>query len=662
MLRQKHPFVCPSGQIASAASARSPGESWSDRRRSVLGGGALACAGAWLALGCGVDSRDVVAGAAGAAAAMGDGNAGGGSRDMSAAFSPDAGIAIGPVGTPCEAGFTCAGDRLLECEAGIFVERELCALGCVSTATSASCSGACIPSSRSCLPGEVPALCDDGGVWQPAEACSGTTPRCADGSCTACLLGERRCGTDGIPEVCSESGGWTAQAPCAGAAPVCLPETGSCAACLPGEQRACDTGAGPCVRGTQTCELASGSTEPGFGACIASQASDGAACDDGDGRTVADSCRQGTCTGAIVGQLATGPRLSCAIRAAGAVYCWGDLSSAIAGLGAAPPTAIELPSPAISLSVGDTHACAVLDDGSVRCWGGNGLGTLGNGTDQPVNGTAAVPLAGVREVAAGSAHSAAVSEDGSVFLWGDYTRALGQTELFGPAAPAPDSGVVATPLQIAELGQVTHIGLGFRHACAALGSGQVVCWGRNDFSQLGRASSGVDDAQAFTSLVPGLDDAVAVASGDSYSCALRETGSVVCWGSLFTSDLTNTINLAPATVPELSGVVQLSVGSSSACALRSDGTVACWGGNAFGELGTGSFNGSLIPQTVVEVDGSPLRDIVLLSTTGANGGRSMCARRSSGVIACWGANDARQLADGTTTQRSRPVDVQGLPD
>lgn len=664
MLRHSPPFVCRSGDAARCISAPGRNEAGVGQRRGVLRSGAVVFASAWLAIGCGVDSRDVAvsgAGAGGDVAAAGSGGAGG-SSDMNAVFNPDGGIANGGEGGPCDAGFTCSGARLLECDAGRFVEREVCALGCVSTASGASCSGGCAPSTRSCLAGDVPALCDEGGAMQAAEPCGGATPRCVEGACVPCRGGDRRCAT-GVPEVCSESGSWVAEAACSGATPVCLPETGTCAPCLAGEQRACDPGAGVCTQGTQTCELVSGSsTEARFGACVASAASDDTPCDDGDARTVRDTCQQATCAGAVAGQLATGPRMSCAIRGAGAVYCWGDLSNAIAGLGAAPPTLIELPLPATSLSVGDTHACAVLDDDSVRCWGANGLGTLGNGTDQPVTGTALVTLSGVRQVAAGSAHTAAVTDDGFVVLWGDYTRALGQTELFGPVAPEPDSGVVASPFQIAELGQVAQLGLGFRHVCAALGSGQVVCWGRNDFSQLGRASSGADDARAFTALVPNIDDAVAVASGDSYSCALREIGAVVCWGSLFTSDLTDTLNLEPAEVPELTGAVQLSVGASSACALRSDGTVACWGGNASGELGTGSFNGTLIPQTVVELDGSPLRDIVLLSTTGANGGRSMCARRRSGAIACWGANDARQLSDGTATNRSRPVDVQDLPD
>jgi alpha-tubulin suppressor-like RCC1 family protein len=600
MLRHNHPFVCRSGRVA----------------RSALTHAWLTLAGASLAFGCAVDARDVGVPSAGGSAGDGAATAGG-AGDMNAAFSPDGGLVPPPPDAPCDAGLTCSGDRLIECDAGVLIERQVCAQGCVSTRDGARCSGGCVPTSRACLPGEVPALCDEQGTLQPG-------------------------------------------APCAGETPVCLPETGTCAPCRPGEQRACDPGAGACTEGTETCELVG--TQARFGACVARDASDGTPCDDGDARTVLDSCRQATCTGAVTGQLATGPRMSCAIRSGGAVYCWGDLSNAIAGLGLAPPTLIELPLPAASVSVGDTHACAVLADDSVRCWGGNGLGTLGNGTDQPVTGTALVPLAGVLQVAAGSAHSAAVTDDGSAFVWGDYTRALGQTELFGPGAPAPESGVVASPLQIAELGQVSQLGLGFRHVCAALGSGQVVCWGRNDFSQLGRASLGANDAQAFTALVPNIDDAVGVACGDSYSCALRGTGAVVCWGSLFTSDLNGTVNLAPAEVPELADAVQLGVGSSSACALRRDGTVACWGGNAFGELGTGSFNGTLIPQTVVELDGSPLRDVALLSTTGASGGRSMCARRRSGRIACWGANDAQQLADGTTTHRSRPVDVADLPD
>jgi alpha-tubulin suppressor-like RCC1 family protein len=337
------------------------------------------------------------------------------------------------------------------------------------------------------------------------------------------------------------------------------------------------------------------------------------------------------------------------------VYCWGE--GTVTGSANAPPTRITLPLPAVSVSVGDFHACAVLNNGSVRCWGSNGLGTLGNGNTNEVLGSALAALPDdARQVSASAVNTAAVTNDGSAFLWGAYTIAGAQPEVFGPDRPPTETQLVASPLLISDLGQVVDIGLGARHACAVLGSGQVVCWGSNDRSQLGRTTIGFSDTQSDTFLVPGIADAVNATSGDSYSCVVRATGVVTCWGSLFTSDLSDTSNLPPAAVPQLSNASQVSVGSSSACALRRDRTVSCWGGNAFGELGNGSLNGTLIPSVV-----SGLSDAVQISEASALGGRSFCALRSNGAVVCWGANNLGQLGDGTNLNRSTPVPVAGLP-
>ncbi len=232
-------------------------------------------------------------------------------------------------------------------------------------------------------------------------------------------------------------------------------------------------------------------------------------------------------------------------------------------------------------------------------------------------------------------------------LGGQTCRGLGHQTGTPTCAPGCQSVSDAACLDAAFLDA------GDTHACMVLSDGSVRCWGANEYGQLGDGSIG--GSRNYPVTVAGQSGVTMVTAGESFTCLLKNSGAVSCWGRNDFGQLGNGTTVgtaAPVTVTGLStGVSALAAGSVHTCAQLSDGTVRCWGLGNSGQLGNGATTGSAVPVTV-----SGLSGVASL----VSGVYHTCARLSDGTARCWGQNTSGQLGNGTNSNASTPVTVSGL--
>lgn len=389
-----------------------------------------------------------------------------------------------------------------------------------------------------------------------------------------------------------------------------------------------------------------------------------------------------------------GAHHSCAVTTSGNVKCWGDntysrLGNGNLGYHTAAVDVIGLNS-ITAVSSEQRHSCALTNTGGVKCWGSNSYGQLGDGTTELLR-TSAVDVvglaSGVKTVSVTEDGSCALMESGGVKCWGDTVELThsatpkditGLTEgikmivagAYHLCALTADDGVRClgqndygqlgdgtstsrpTPVGVIGLGSnVKAIGAGRFHTCAALHTGGVKCWGRNDSGQLGDGST--LNRPSPVNVLEIENAAVALAGGSAHTCVLTSDYGIKCWGLNYSGQLGDgtTVNqLTPVNVSGLtSSVAALTAGFSHTCALTTSNDVMCWGYNGYGQLGDGSITNRPAPAYVSEVR-TDVRSI-------SGGEWHTCATTNVGGVKCWGNNFFGQLGIGIPTWTTTPTDV-----
>ncbi|MBK8012424.1 MAG: hypothetical protein IPK13_13825 [Deltaproteobacteria bacterium] len=302
-------------------------------------------------------------------------------------------------------------------------------------------------------------------------------------------------------------------------------------------------------------------------------------------------------------------------------------------------------------TTGMNHTCKT-ENGEVFCWGNGASGKLGIGTTDSTS-RPYLPVMGLPdntqlenlplEVDVGPDTSCTRLRSGEIWCWGgnQYGQLANGTTMYGSA----------TALQISDLGPtVADLAMGFDVSCALRMDGTVWCWGTGYVGN-GTAVPYLHPVQAGETVIG--NEAVQVVVGAEHACVLKMDGTVWCWGSNMWLELgaPGYSEYTPIRVGEAelgNRTVRLYTQVQHTCALRDDDTLWCWGVNMSDQCGvTGSLSTGIVQVAAL---GNDVQEAAL-------GSDHSCALKHDGTVWCWGWNGLGQFGSGNQDSSVSPVQM-----
>lgn len=278
----------------------------------------------------------------------------------------------------------------------------------------------------------------------------------------------------------------------------------------------------------------------------------------------------------------------------------------------------------VQLAAGIAHTCVLLVGGQVRCWGNGEDGRLGYknvnsiGDDEHPSVAGNVNVGGLAiQISAGGSHTCALFEGGKIRCWGHgYYGDLG----YGNKNNIGDDEYPELAGDVPVGSMATQISTG-KHTCALLQTGKIRCWGYGWHGELGYGNQdwiGDDETPESVGDVPVGSLVSQIAAGFSHTCVLLTEGQVRCWGRGQYGQLgygnaywigDDEPAFTAGDVPVGGKVAQITTGSTHTCALLAEGQVRCWGTNSNGELGYGNTEWIGDDETPASAGDVPLFDV-----------------------------------------------------
>ncbi len=235
---------------------------------------------------------------------------------------------------------------------------------------------------------------------------------------------------------------------------------------------------------------------------------------------------------------------TCALIVDGTVSCWGYGYWGVFGSDNYGVTATPVKVPGltnvIQIESGWDHLCALTASGDVYCWGRNNFGQIGLGYTSSLVSvpTKVMNVSKATSISAERYHSCATTSDGKVWCWGD--------NYWGETGNGTIGGSTVSPAQVSNLNEATQVYSGSDYNCAIAADGRAYCWGANNVSQI--ISAPPSQNSITTPIALPYSEIGGLITGHGQSCSILRSGQVNCWG----------VNqFGPQLIPDQSATYQL---------------------------------------------------------------------------------------------------------